>query len=118
MIQHICAVTFAVSGMARSIEFYKKLGFELLYGGDEATFSSLKAGEAFVNLVAQPGYDTRWWGRAIFRVNDVDAHYQALRERGLELESPRDAPWGERFFHVTDPDGHELSFAELLPARA
>jgi uncharacterized glyoxalase superfamily protein PhnB len=19
--------------------------------------------------------------------------------------------WGERFFHVTDPDGHELSFA-------
>ena len=59
MIQHICAVTFAVSGMARSIEFYKKLGFELLYGGDEATFSSLKAGEAFVNLVSQPGYDTR-----------------------------------------------------------
>ena len=25
--------------------------------------------------------------------------------------APRDAEWGERFFHVTDPDGHELSFA-------
>jgi uncharacterized glyoxalase superfamily protein PhnB len=25
--------------------------------------------------------------------------------------SPRDAAWGERFFHLTDPDGHELSFA-------
>jgi uncharacterized glyoxalase superfamily protein PhnB len=24
---------------------------------------------------------------------------------------PRDAEWGERFFHLTDPDGHELSFA-------
>jgi uncharacterized glyoxalase superfamily protein PhnB len=24
---------------------------------------------------------------------------------------PRDAQWGERFFHVTDPDGHEISFA-------
>ena len=23
----------------------------------------------------------------------------------------RDAEWGERFFHLTDPDGHELSFA-------
>jgi catechol 2,3-dioxygenase-like lactoylglutathione lyase family enzyme len=116
MIQCISAVTFAVSDMARSIEFYKKLGFELLYGGDEAAFSSLKAGEAFVNLVVQPGYDYRWWGRAIFRVDDVDAHYRALREQGSELESPRDAPWGERFFHVTDPDGHELSFAELLQA--
>jgi uncharacterized glyoxalase superfamily protein PhnB len=27
---------------------------------------------------------------------------------------PRDAAWGERFFHLTDPDGHELSFARLL----
>jgi catechol 2,3-dioxygenase-like lactoylglutathione lyase family enzyme len=118
MIQCISAVTFAVSDMARSLEFYKKLGFELLYGGHEAAFSSLKAGEAFVNLIVQARYDAGWWGRAIFRVDDVDAHYRALRELGLELESPRDAPWGERFFHVTDPDGHELSFAELLPARA
>ena len=28
--------------------------------------------------------------------------------------APRDAEWGERFFHVTDPDGHELSFAKPL----
>jgi uncharacterized glyoxalase superfamily protein PhnB len=25
--------------------------------------------------------------------------------------APRDAEWGERFFHLADPDGHELSFA-------
>ena len=25
--------------------------------------------------------------------------------------APQDAEWGERFFHLTDPDGHELSFA-------
>ena len=46
MIQHISAVTFAVRDMARSIEFYRKLGFELLYGSEGAAFSSLKAGEA------------------------------------------------------------------------
>jgi uncharacterized glyoxalase superfamily protein PhnB len=28
--------------------------------------------------------------------------------------APRDAEWGERFFHLMDPDGHELSFARLL----
>ncbi len=117
MIRHISAVTFAVRDMARSIEFYRKLGFELRYGGDRAAFSSMKAGEAFVNLVASPGYERRWWGRAIFRVDDVDAHYWRLQARGLMVDSPQDATWGERFFHVIDPDGHELSFAELLPAR-
>ena len=28
--------------------------------------------------------------------------------------APRDAEWGERFFHLIDPDGHELSFARPL----
>jgi uncharacterized glyoxalase superfamily protein PhnB len=28
--------------------------------------------------------------------------------------TPRDAEWGERYFHLTDPDGHELSFARPL----
>jgi catechol 2,3-dioxygenase-like lactoylglutathione lyase family enzyme len=117
MIRHISAVTFAVSHMARSIEFYRKLGFELRYGGDRAAFSSLKAGEAFVNLMSSPGYEHQWWGRVIFRVDDVDAHYRALQAQGLMVEPPQDAPWRERFFHVIDPDGHEISFAELLPAR-
>jgi len=115
MIHHISAVTFAVRDMARSIAFYRKLGFEVLYGGERAAFSSLKVGEALVNLSTSPGYEHRWWGRVIFRIDNVDAHYRALQSHGLIFESPRDAAWGERFFHVTDPDGHELSFAELLP---
>ncbi|MHC4164482.1 MAG: VOC family protein, partial [Planctomycetota bacterium] len=28
--------------------------------------------------------------------------------------APADAEWGERYFHITDPDGHELSFARPL----
>ena len=118
MIQHISAVTFAVRDMARSVEFYRKLGFELVYGGEGTAFSSLKAGEAFVNLVASSEYSPSYWGRVIFRVDDVDGQYRVLRESGLEPQPPKDAPWGERFFHVLDPDGHELSFAELLPAQA
>ena len=66
MIQHISAVTFAVRDMARSIDFYRKLGFELLYGSEGAAFSSLKAGEAYVNLFASPGYERRWWGPSHF----------------------------------------------------
>jgi len=29
-----------------------------------------------------------------------------------KLESkPQDATWGERFFHLLDPDGYKISFA-------
>ena len=54
------------------------------------------------------------WGRLIFRVSDVDLFWAYLIERGLRPESPRDASWGERYFHLWDPDGHELSFAHPI----
>jgi len=44
-----------------------------------------------------------------------------IYERGFDPQIPRDAPLGERYFRVSDPDEHELSFAQPLqrhPARA
>jgi hypothetical protein len=38
----------------------------------------------------------------------------ALVGKGLNPEKPRDAAWGERYFHMPDPDGHELSFARPI----
>jgi catechol 2,3-dioxygenase-like lactoylglutathione lyase family enzyme len=115
MIQHISAITFGVGDMARSIAFYRKLGFRLIYGGDAEPFSTLQSGEAYVNLTSNahdqpPG----WWGRVIFRVPSADDAWRRLRTEGLSADMPQDAPWGERYFHITDPDGHELSFAQLL----
>jgi len=109
MIQLISAVTFAVRDMARSVEFYKKLGFELLYGGESAAFSSLKAGEAFVNLSANPGYEHRWWGRVIFRVVNLDGLHGAFTAVGLKPESPRDAAWGSVSFTSTIRTGTSLA---------
>jgi hypothetical protein len=54
------------------------------------------------------------WGRLIFYVTDVDALWTHLSERGLDPEIPQDASWGERYFHMPDSDGHELSFARPL----
>jgi uncharacterized glyoxalase superfamily protein PhnB len=50
----------------------------------------------------------------IFYVADVDAFWTYLRGKGFHPESPRDASWGERYFHTSDPEGHELSFARPL----
>ena len=116
MIERISAVTLATHDMARALRFYEALGFELLHGGDNATFSSLRAGTSYLNLTAQPdGRQWGWWGRVIFCVADVDALHARVVGNGYRPDTlPRDAEWGERFFHVTDPDGHELSFARPL----
>ncbi|MCH7805033.1 MAG: VOC family protein [Acidobacteria bacterium] len=113
-IKHISAVTLVVQDMGRSVDFYKNLGLELLYGGEHASFTSFRAGEGFINLIRTGSETGRWWGRMILRVEDVDSLFSKLKESGLEPESPRDGDWGERFFHLKDPDGHELSFAQLL----
>ncbi len=112
-IESINAVTLAVHDMSRSVRFYTALGFSVRYGGEDVSFTSLHAGSCYLNLIAQPA-DRRWswWGRVIFYVSDVDAFHRRALEQGLApTTAPEDAPWGERYFHISDPDGHELSFA-------
>ena len=111
MITALSAVTLATRDMAAAVRFYRLCGFEMLYGGETAGFTGFRAGESFLNLTTEPA-DTRWWGRAIFYESDVDGLYARLLAAGHKPQAPpRDASWGERFFHVTDPDGHEISFA-------
>jgi uncharacterized glyoxalase superfamily protein PhnB len=117
MITGISALTLATHDMRRAVALYKLIGFTLLYGGEKAAFTSFRAGDNFLNLIAQPAErQWAWWGRAIFYDSDVDALYARLVEAGAQPEAPpRDADWGERYFHIRDPDGHELSFAWPLP---
>lgn len=115
-IESISAVTLFTHDMARAVAFYERLGFRRLYGGPSLGFTSFRAGAGYLNLaLAKPEGKWSHWGRAIFYVADVDALYAAALEAGITPDmAPRDAEWGERFFHVTDPDGHEISFAKPL----
>ena len=116
-IEGISAITLHVSNMQASVQFYRNLlGLELLYGGERSRFSSLRAddsGSVILNL--EHGHVVTRWGRIIFHVADVDAFWSHLKGNGFDPEIPQDASWGERYFHVLDPDGHELSFARPLP---
>jgi catechol 2,3-dioxygenase-like lactoylglutathione lyase family enzyme len=113
MIESISAVTLATHNMPRAVRFYRVLGFEIVHGDDNAAFTSFRAGASYLNLIAQPAErHWSWWGRVIFYHSDVDALYRRVIVAGYQPDTaPRDAEWGERFFHLTDPDGHELSFA-------
>ena len=101
MIEGISAVTLGTHEMPRAVRFYRALGFEVLHGGEESSFTSFRAGTSYLNLIAQPAERRwSWWGRVIFY---IPASKRATRCR-----------MGERFFHLVDPDGHELSFARPL----
>ncbi len=121
----LSALTLLVSDMAASTAFYEALGFERLFGGPETSFTSYRAGDSYLNLMlgaveqpeqrgpSNPFNEIKF--RAIFYVDDVDQFHAQAVAAGIEpLFAPRDAPWRERYFHLRDPDGHEISFAKPL----
>ena len=120
MIEAISAITLGTHDMRRAVQFYRSLGFDIAHGDEASPFTSFRAGTGYLNLIAQP--DERrwsWWGRVIFYVADVNALYDRALAAGCQPTTvPRDAEWGERYFHLTDPDGHELSFARPLRSSA
>ena len=112
MVEKISAVTLRVANMEASVRFYKDvLGLEIIYGGEGSYFTSLrtKDGDTILNL--EHGNASIQWGRLICHVSDVDRFWAYLMEKGFHPDHPHDASWGERYFHLPDPDGHELSFA-------
>jgi catechol 2,3-dioxygenase-like lactoylglutathione lyase family enzyme len=115
-VEKVSAVTFRVTNMRASVQFYRDvLGMELIDGGEDSYFSSLRAREAesaILNL--EKGDPGKHWGRLILHVTDVDAFWSHLTESGFDPARPQDGAWGERYFHMPDPDGHELSFARPL----
>jgi len=121
-VRAISAVTVLTADMARSVGFYSALGFPVVVGGPDAAFTTFRAGGSvevpnFVNVQLDPAHDPTApiWGRVIFWVDDVDAvHARAIAAGFSPGTTPADAPWGERYFHIRDPDGHELSFAKPI----
>src|SRR2546427_13243928 len=90
-VERISAITFRVSNMKASVQFYRDvLGMEVLYGGGTAGFSSLRAKDAdsaILNL--EQGERVNGWGRLILHGADVDALRTRFNQLGFQ---PRNAP--------------------------
>ena len=112
----ISAVTLVTHDMLTAVRFYTALGFTVKYGGEADSFTSFAFGTNYLNLVSgRKRRQPQLCGRIIFYVDDVDAFYRNVLTHGYPTDTePRDSEWSERYFHLTDPDGNELSFATPL----
>mmetsp|Transcript_57004 Transcript_57004/g.66608 ORF Transcript_57004/g.66608 Transcript_57004/m.66608 type:complete len:190 (+) Transcript_57004:185-754(+) len=123
------ALTLVTSNMTESVSFYSTLGLVITFGGSDSTFTTFSpVGEyesmenLYINIFYSEDYEPPntkggWngWGRCVIHVSNVDAIYEIAIKGGLYPEStPQDAFWGERYFHIRDPMGHELSFAKRI----
>jgi catechol 2,3-dioxygenase-like lactoylglutathione lyase family enzyme len=60
------------------------------------------------------------FGRIIFHTDNVDKLYSYMKHdeyisKSIVFENePTNASWGERFFHIREPNGYQLSFAQPL----
>ena len=96
MIEGISAVTLGTHEMPRAVRFYCALGFEVLRGNEQSSFTSFRAGMSYLNLIAQPTERRwSWWGRVIFYVAMLMLFTNVRSRRGAN-QLPRPAtPNGE-----------------------
>jgi catechol 2,3-dioxygenase-like lactoylglutathione lyase family enzyme len=141
-VYQISAITLKVKDMEKSCSLYSKIpGFRLTYGGKPSdSFTTFGIGEGskttYLNLERiqddegssdfpmKPNVgkarDREDFGRIIFHTENVDTLYSYMKQdeyisKSVVFENePTNAPWRERYFHIRESNGYQLSFAQPL----
>ena len=118
----ISALTLATPDLQASGAFYEALGFKNTYSGLLPPWKTYAIGnKQALNLQGVNATDpfvasgSPVWGRPVIYVSSVDLIYERAVAAGYKPEMPpSNADWGERYFHIKDPAGHEIAFARPL----
>jgi uncharacterized glyoxalase superfamily protein PhnB len=122
----IAAVAVSATDLSRAVAFYELLGFRFppLEAGtkhieadgdvrlmiDEAAFLTELHGES-----PRPG-NTAGFAVLLDAPGDVDAAAARVADAGHSVVTPPyDAPWGQRYATVADPDGYRTDLFCVLP---
>ena len=114
--------------LAASVEFYRDLGFALLFQDAPENPKYVGLGRDSVELHIQLADSEQWsypTGRPAYRfvLSDGDAIYREFVEsgrvnadtgQGSPWAAPEDTPWGTREFHLRDPGQNSLQFYRPL----
>lgn len=114
----LTGLTLHVDDVERSREFYLRIPGAVLVQHRPGEFALLRIGEEKLGLLAaralpegSPGFHME----ISSTLAGVDALYEQVRAAGIEPEGPpANRWWGERTFHVSDPDGNRIEFDSRL----
>ena len=104
-----------VNNLEESLAFYtEQLDFECATRDldSDPPMATLRAGDLRITL-AQHLETMLRRGRGVhlfMGVEDVDAYYETLKDRGVIVAPPADEGWGGRFITLEDPDKYRIFF--------
>ncbi|MGH3342419.1 MAG: VOC family protein [Carbonactinosporaceae bacterium] len=129
---HFDLIGLVVDDMARSLAFYRRLGFDLppdadsqphvewtAPGGTRVAWDTVETIRSF-----DPGWSAPSGGQRMSMAfacespDEVDTVYGSLVDAGYDGHlQPWDAFWGQRYAVVHDPDGNAVDLFAPLPVR-
>ena len=126
-LKDVSAISLFVEDLETAKSFYEDVfGVDVVF--EDATSACVKFDRLFINLLlasaaqeqVEPGVVAGRDAGSRFQlsiwVDDVDAVYATLEERGVKLlTGPVDREWGMRTATFTDPAGHSWEVAQELP---
>ena len=98
--------------------YIDKLGFDRDFtapGWEFLSFGEFKVmlGECSDEMTAEETGNHSWFAHAL--LENVDDVYQELTDRGAKVLTPiGNRPWGIRDFSVETPDGHRITFGQVI----
>jgi catechol 2,3-dioxygenase-like lactoylglutathione lyase family enzyme len=102
LIEKIYHVTFPVSDMKRTVDFYENL-LGLKKTGEWGNYAIFDVGGVELAF----GLGERF--QLYLLVDNVDEAYKTLKEKGVQfVTEPEDQFWGGRTAEFTDPDGNKF----------
>ena len=108
----------AVHDLRGSAHFFESLGFAVVMEPDGWIFVKrdncmVMLGECRDALAPAKLGDHSYFG--YLRVDDVDAYYKEVKERGVRILSPPETkPWEMREFAVASPEGHRMTIGQWV----
>jgi catechol 2,3-dioxygenase-like lactoylglutathione lyase family enzyme len=114
----LTGLTLHVEDVERSRDFYKRIPGAALVHHRRGEFALFSVGGGRLGLLSARFLAK---GAQSFHIeisstlSGVDELHAALRDAGIEPDGPpANRSWGERTFHVSDPDGNRIEFDSQL----
>jgi catechol 2,3-dioxygenase-like lactoylglutathione lyase family enzyme len=104
---------FSVADVARSLEFYGRLGFDTALHSDTYGFASRERGLS-IHLEQAAAAGDEGHGCLYLHCQDADRVAAEWRSSGVEVVGPQNEEHGRREGSIADPDGNVIRFGSPI----